>query len=111
MRRFATFVILFIILYSVYYDLSFGTLPDKFSYARENEAADAEQIMEELGDESYRAIIVEPGHTVLSIVEQLHKGPTSASIQEIIYDFKQLNKGIEPEDIRIGSEYLFPIYR
>ena len=58
---------------------------------------------------SYQEVIVEPGYTVLSIVEHLHTGPISASIQEVIFDFQELNPGVSAEKIQIGQTYLFPL--
>ena len=62
-------------------------------------------------ENNHQEVVIEPGQTVLSIVEHLHDGPYPATIQDVIYDFKELNNGIEPEDIQIGKSYLFPIYR
>ncbi len=55
-------------------------------------------------------IIVEPGYTVLSIVEELNIGPINASIQQIIFDFEALNPKTNASNIHIGKAYLFPIY-
>ncbi|KGA95537.1 hypothetical protein AJ85_02265 [Alkalihalobacillus alcalophilus ATCC 27647 = CGMCC 1.3604] len=114
MKKFLFTIITFITLTSIYYDLTAGTLPEKNSTS-----AKAAQIQDETQTETtqvidevslYQEVIVEPGYTVLSIVEHLHSGPIPVSIQEVIYDFQQLNKGIEPEKIQIGHTYLFPLY-
>lgn len=116
MKRIGTIVIILIILYSTYYDLTIGTLPNGRTQAAEQPVSEQSKVpLSENADntdlEPYQEIIVEPGHTVLSIVEHLHEGPIPATIQEIVYDFKQLNGGIEPEDMQIGKAYLFPLYR
>lgn len=119
MKRIGTIVIILIILYSTYYDLTIGTLPNHLTQAANqptNEQAttslpeDGASTLPTEQLEPYQEVIVEPGHTVLTIVEHLHEGPIPASIQEIVYDFKQLNNGLEPEDMQIGETYLFPLY-
>ncbi|GAE30713.1 hypothetical protein [Halalkalibacter hemicellulosilyticus] len=117
MKRLLAFIFIFIFLYSTYYDLTIGTLPNGLSQRDQLEELSTETKNNEVptkevitsNDEPYEVIQVEHGQTVLSIVEHLHTGPIPATIQEIIFDFKQLN-GIEPEEMQVGHEYLFPIY-
>ncbi|MBP3951261.1 hypothetical protein [Bacillus suaedae] len=118
MKRIAGIFIILIFLYSTYYDLTIGTLPSEISKASEPEneqkvsveSTEEDTMTEEPMSEPFQAVTVEPGNTVLSIVEHLHEGPYPATIQDIIYDFKELN-GIEPEEMQIGEEYLFPLYQ
>ncbi|WP_332632120.1 hypothetical protein [Halalkalibacter flavus] len=115
MKRIGTFFIILVILYSTYYDLTIGTLPNGLSHTAtpsQIEEFDETEIQETMAEEfePFKEMIVEPGHTVLSIVEHLHEGPLSATIQEIVHDFETLNGGIKPEEIQIGKKYLFPIY-
>ena len=56
-----------------------------------------------------KEITVEPGDTVLSIIERLNPH-TSENITKMINDFKQLNPKQNPNDIKIGKSYLFPKY-
>lgn len=99
--------ILFIItIYSIYYDLTIGTLP-KDTVATTS-LVDTE--VEEIDLIPSELIIVEPGYTVLSIVEELNTGPINASIQQIIFDFEALNPKANASNIHIGKAYLFPIY-
>ncbi|WP_062046345.1 hypothetical protein [Bacillus sp. JCM 19034] len=115
MKRLLAFSALFIFLYSTYYDLTIGTLPNGLSTLSSEEVLEHDGDLEEdpevsvITQEPYERIRVQPGQTVLSVVEHLHTGPIPATIQEIIYDFKELN-GIEPEEMQIGQEYLFPLY-
>ncbi|MFA9455811.1 hypothetical protein ACERJO_03485 [Halalkalibacter sp. AB-rgal2] len=119
MKRLLAFILIFIFLYSTYYDLTIGTLPNGLSqkdqqrdFSSESETEANEVHTTEVitsNNEPYEVIQVEHGQTVLSVVEHLHTGPIPATIQEIIFDFKQLN-GIEPEEMQVGHEYLFPIY-
>ncbi len=113
MKRLGLITITLIGLYSFYYDLSIGTLPKQKTEAAEEYSIEPEPAQEPSAIEKnpYKEVTVEPGHTVLSIVERLHDGPIPASIQEIVYDFKQLNHGMEPEEIQIGKAYRFPLYQ
>lgn len=116
MKRIFTIFISFVFIYSIYYDLTTGTLPTKTIEAQvENDVAvtteeQKEDEVEVTNDKRYVEVLVEPGYTVLSVVEHLHEGPIPASIQEIVYDFKQLNN-IEPEQMKIGHTYRFPYYQ
>ncbi|GAE24746.1 hypothetical protein JCM9140_698 [Halalkalibacter wakoensis JCM 9140] len=116
MKRIGVFFIILVILYSTYYDLTIGTLPnglsDVTSPSQDEEMNDDNDLQEVMVEEfePFQEITVEPGNTVLSIVEHLHEGPLSASIQQIVYDFQELNDGTKPEEIKIGETYLFPIY-
>ncbi|MFC0473511.1 hypothetical protein ACFFHM_24115 [Halalkalibacter kiskunsagensis] len=124
MKRIGTILIILVILYSTYYDLTIGTLPNGLTQAvaeqktieQQNNSVDkdesnqnSELILDDL--EPVKEIVVEPGQTVLSIVEHLHEGPISPSIQEIVHDFQELNGGIKPEEIQIGKKYFFPLYQ
>ncbi|OLO26972.1 hypothetical protein BTR23_21555 [Alkalihalophilus pseudofirmus] len=104
-------IILFIISYSIYYDLTTGTLPkvDSSSTITSQEENPSNILVEE---EAFPAqeVVVENGYTVLSIVEHLHDGPIPASIQQIVYDFQELNPGVTADKIQVGKTYLFPLY-
>ncbi|WP_332691014.1 hypothetical protein [Halalkalibacter lacteus] len=121
MKRIGTIFIILVILYSTYYDLTIGTLPNGLTQTATEQSIIEEQM--ELDDtdksenevivaefEPFKEVVVEPGHTVLSIVEHLHKGPISPSIQEIVHDFQTLNDGIKPEEMQVGKKYFFPLY-
>ncbi|KHF41848.1 hypothetical protein [Halalkalibacter okhensis] len=118
MKRIGIFFIILVILYSTYYDLTIGTLPNGLSHTASHPQADSieqldvAELQETMAEEfePFKEMVVEPGHTVLSIVEHLHEGPISASIQEIVHDFQELNGGTKPEEIQIGKKYFFPIY-
>lgn len=104
-------IILFIICYSIYYDLSTGTLPkaDKPTTSETSSENYPNIVVEE---ELFPAqeVVVQNGYTVLSIVEHLHDGPVPASIQQIVYDFQELNPGVAADNIKVGKTYLFPLY-
>jgi hypothetical protein len=101
-------IILLISLYSVYYDLNVGTLPTKTLAANQSITSDDSNFSIEIPSE---VIVVEPGYTVLSIVEELHNEPVNATIQQIVVDFETLNPGTSANNIQIGKAYLFPVYR
>ncbi|GAF65924.1 hypothetical protein BTS2_2824 [Bacillus sp. TS-2] len=113
MKKLLILAFVIVTLTSLYYDLTIGTLPGK-----NDQVAVADDIQPEQAGSNellqdpipFQEVIVEPGYTVLSIVEHLHTGPIPATIQEVIYDFKQLNNGTEPEHIQIGQSYYFPLY-
>ena len=116
MKRIGTLFIILVILYSTYYDLTIGTLPNGLSEVSETstELVNNPDLIEETTTnvdlDPFQEVMVEPGHTVLSIVEHLHEGTIKATIQEIVFDFQELNGGIKPEEIQIGKTYLFPVY-
>ncbi|MCT8139713.1 hypothetical protein H1D32_19560 [Anaerobacillus sp. CMMVII] len=110
MKKIVIPILLLISIYSIYYDLNIGTLPTKqvaTAHAQEIEPTQ-NSVTGEIPAES---IVVEPGYTVLSIVEELHNEPVNASIQQIIVDFETLNPGTTANKIQIGKAYLFPVYR
>ncbi|WP_017728342.1 hypothetical protein [Halalkalibacterium ligniniphilum] len=108
MKQLGFLVLFVIVVYSAYYDLTIGTLPS-YEQLRAAAAVGPSTENSELGI-VYQEVVVEPGFTVLSIVEHLHDGPIPATIQEISYDFKRLNNQLEPEEIQAGQTYRFPLY-
>ncbi|WP_236035086.1 hypothetical protein [Alkalihalobacterium elongatum] len=105
-------IILFIVGYSIYYDLSTGTLPKADKSSIEETTGDhySNVTIEEEEHFPAQEVVVQNGYTVLSIVEHLHEGPVPASIQQIVYDFQELNPGVTADNIQVGKTYLFPLY-
>ena len=97
MKKFLLFISFCIIAYSVYFDIRVGTLP---TYSSEKM---------DKPDKNYYNIKVEPGDTVLSLIEK-NEGTLPVPIEQIIEDFSNLNKGVKPEDIKIGQTYRFKNY-
>lgn len=97
MKKLLFFVGFCLVAYSIYFDINVGTLP---AYSLEN--------MDKT-DENYYNIKVEPGDTVLSLVEK-KEGTLPVPIDQIIEDFTLLNDGINPEEIKIGQTYRFKNY-
>lgn len=97
MKKLLFFVGFCLVAYSIYFDINVGTLP---AYSLENM---------DKKDENYYNIKVEPGDTVLSLVEK-KEGTLPVPIDQIIEDFTLLNDGINPEEIKIGQTYRFKNY-
>jgi hypothetical protein len=104
MKRLFGAMITVLILYSIFYDLSSGTLPTK----KQEELA--VPVSNTTSESTYFEVVVKPGDTVLSIFERNQKEPIPVSITNLISDFQKLNKGKRPEDIQIGKKYRFPNY-
>jgi hypothetical protein len=103
------FITLFTIItsYVIYIDLTQGTLPN--DYTQEEEQLVETITKPQLSLPSFEAE-VEPGETLISIVEQKIKKPLPVSIDVLIEDFQKLNPGQSPEKIQIGASYQFPDY-
>lgn len=111
MKGFLGFILAVLVVYSIYYDLQFGTIPNMTKAAtvgthlkpnKKTGHPEKKQI-------PYKKTKVQPGATVLTVVEHLN-GNTSVSIQKIIRDFEKLNPGVDANKIKIGHTYLFPVY-
>ncbi|OIJ16115.1 hypothetical protein BKP35_03820 [Anaerobacillus arseniciselenatis] len=106
MKKLFITLLTIITIYSIYYDLNMGTLPqmtEAANYITEQHTGESKSKSE--------LIEVQPGYTVLTIVEELHIGPVKASIQQIVSDFEQLNPGASASNIQVGKSYLFPLYQ
>ncbi|WP_102274549.1 hypothetical protein [Cytobacillus massiliigabonensis] len=103
MKRLIALLLAALTIFVIYYDLSKGTLP-----------ADKEQTIEAASmtntTESFFEKKVNPGETVLSIIEQNLNGPLPVSITDVITDFSNLNNGLKPEELKYGETYKFPVY-
>ena len=96
------FVLLFmaLIIYSVYFDITIGTLPAVSTPVTAQESP---------SDLPYKEIEVKPGETLLSIIER-EEGSLPKPINTIILDFQELNNGHSPHELQIGETYKFPNY-
>lgn len=103
------FVLLFaaIFLYSIYHDLTAGTL----TTGSEPPAA-ANKEHAEMSDGRIASVskTVRSGDTVLSVAESLQEGPLPVPVSQLVQDFKSLNAATRPENIRSGEIYKFPVY-
>jgi hypothetical protein len=107
MKRIFLFLFGLLTIYVIYIDLTAGTLPKDESQVPEQIVAT--MAVPENAIAAFEAE-VEPGETLISIVEGHIKKPLPVSIDELIGDFKSLNPGQSPEKIQIGASYQFPDY-
>lgn len=103
MKRLFILLLIVAAIFSIYYDLSRGTLPIAIET---NTSAQSEMPT----NVSYFNKEVQSGETVLSIIEQQLNGPIPVPIDELIKDFSNLNDGTEANKIQIGKVYKFPDY-
>lgn len=109
MKKLFGFLFAILVIYVIYFDLTIGTLP-----ASNSKQVDAK--VETTVTKKHKSDIpsfdaeVQPGQTVISIVEHELKKPLPVSITDLIEDFRKLNPGQTPEKIQIGSTYHFPDY-
>ncbi|MFD1705415.1 hypothetical protein ACFSCZ_01450 [Siminovitchia sediminis] len=108
MKKIAAIFVLLIVAYSVYYDLTKGTLTidNAATAASSNPDVPHEQSL----SMPYETIKTTTGDTVISIAETIHDGPLPVSIEQLIGDFQKLNHGIQPDEIQRDTEYKFPVY-
>ena len=97
MKRVCGILFLALCIFSIYFDLTFGTLPEAVGNSQEPEPV------------PYAEVTAKPGDTVLSMIEDIEGFPTGVSIDQMIQDFVDLN-GIYPEQIQPGITYKIPIY-
>lgn len=106
MKKLMAIIISMLIVYIIYYDLRVGTLP---LVQEETKEAHAESV-DNLITKTYVEMVVNPGDTVISIIEKNENTAIKVPIAQIIEDFKSLNQNISPEKIQIGKTYKFPTY-
>ncbi|MFB4164740.1 hypothetical protein ACE1TI_13120 [Alteribacillus sp. JSM 102045] len=109
MKKLLLFLLFILVCTSIYYDITEGTLfvptPETNNSSTSHPSSSAN-----LDDQTKIEVTVEPGQTVLSVVEKLHDGPVPASIEQISSDFEKLNNGLSPEKIQVDKSYFFPVY-
>ena len=114
MKRIGIALFVLLIGYSLFYDITVGTLPllkPKAQEAAAQPATDSSTSEQKQADAEYKQIEVKSGDTVLSIVEAINKKGTLPSVDMITNDFKELNTNESPSKIRIGKTYKFPLYK
>lgn len=110
MKRLFVSLLVTLILYIIYVDLSIGTIPNTNNETIESIEVDSKvNHIEETVIASFSKT-VEQGDTVLSIIESQLKGAIPVPIEKVVNDFVVLNKGKNPEEIQAGKSYLFPDY-
>lgn len=105
MKRIVLWFLAIIVAYSVYFDITVGTLPSAKTAAIMT-STNGLSVQNGLNS---KLVKVKPGDTILSLVER-NEGTLPVSIKRVIIDFQDLNNGIQPEKIQIGKEYRIPVY-
>lgn len=102
------FVLAFLILliFGVFYDLKFGTLPQ--DVAATEDVSEQVTTQEAASDGTY-VYYIQSGDSVISIVEE-HEGGLPISVETVIYDFINLNGGADPSALVVGDSYIFKDY-
>lgn len=107
MKKILTIFAALIIIYSIYYDLTTGTLPISTATV----VAEIDRNKNHQPEIPFMVKEVKRGDTVLSIEENIHDGPLTVPIEQMVTDFRQLNGQIEPNRIQVGEKYKFPVYK
>ena len=102
-------------LFSIYTDVTKGTIPTTANSEETRNAISSLQKNDnstiEKEESLYMIVEVKAGDTVLTIAERITNGPIPVPINKLVEDFKILNDNVTPEKIQIGREYKFPVYR
>lgn len=104
MKRLVGFLAVILILYSIYHDLSNGTLP-----VSKIENISKAQTKKEV-TLPYFEKKVQAGDTVLSIIEDQLNQSIPVPVSVVVDDFEELNKGVSSHEIKAGEKYKFPNY-
>ena len=104
MKRLVGVLVTVLILYCIYYDLSYGTLPA----VKTEQQPEIETMVTE--DMAYFEKTVENGDTVLTIIEHQLGQSLPVPISEVVTDFQKLNNDLPPQQIQPGKKYKFPNY-
>lgn len=111
MKRLLSIIAALILLYSIYYDIRIGTLPDAAETAgTTEESASAKEKENKEASLAYFEKKVAPGETVLSVIEAQLGEAIPVPIADIVSDFETLNNGTAPTEIQSGKTYKFPDY-
>ncbi|MFP7334123.1 hypothetical protein SFC23_12270 [Shouchella clausii] len=111
MKRIFYGIVLVIVILGIHHDLTGGTFAEEKGTPPAPLAVQVEEVQGE--DEPslpYQEVIIEPGQTVLSVVEHLHGRQVDRPIESIIADFRELNEQMEPNALQVGGRYRFPLY-
>lgn len=109
MKRFVMIIATAVILYAIYYDISYGTLPaatDSDHVTRETASITKEKTVLPYFEKK-----ISSGDTVLSIIEDHLDDSIPVPISNVVADFEKLNNGISPAEIQPGKTYKFPEYQ
>jgi hypothetical protein len=111
MKKIGLLMVITFLIYIIQYDIRYGTLIPVKAVPVSTQTAEDSSSGKAKTTAPYIKVKVKAGDTVLSIVEQLTHSSIPVPIEKVIADFKALNKEISPENIQIGKEYKFPVYK
>lgn len=109
MKRIGGFLLLLMLIYSIYIDLTVGTIPTVVGGSKPASIQQTDAEPEGTSDLAYFNYKVKPGDTVLSVLEKQVGGPLPVPVTKAVDDFQRLN-GKRPENINFGKTYKFPDY-
>lgn len=110
MKKLIILVVCLFFAFIIYHDIAKGTLPITATTASAPVYKSTEKATKKTKNASYVTVKIQPGDTVLSIIEEVNKDTRSIPMQRIISDFSGLNKQTTPDKIQVGKTYKFPIY-
>lgn len=110
MKRLFVSLLVTLIVYIIYVDLSIGTIPNTNNKTIESIKVDSKVNHTEETVIASFSKTAEQGDTVLSIIEAQLEGAIPVPIEKVVNDFIILNEGKKPEEIHAGKIYLFPDY-
>ncbi|WP_062104675.1 hypothetical protein [Bacillus niameyensis] len=105
MKRLIISIVSLVVIYSVYHDLTAGTIPASSAIVQTNLEEQKTAL------DPFIELEIASGDTVISIMEERLAGPLPIPISQLVKDFERLNNGTKPEQIQIGKSYKFPIYQ
>ena len=101
MKKWFLLLIVFLVGYIAYKDLTVGTLPV---------SSKPLAVQERKSIPAYKMVKIKAGDTLLSIAEREQQGPIPVSIETLIRDFERLNPEAKANALQIGKTYKIPIY-
>lgn len=117
LKRMLFIVTMILFFVSIGHDLTTGTFPKELVSKAEDQEANVNQESPKSSDtspeqERFRVVEhrVKAGDTVLSIMEKLNQEGPPVTIEQMLADFEFINKGQDPNTIKMNQIYLFPYY-
>jgi hypothetical protein len=108
MKKLVGLLLAGLIIYSIYYDMTVGTLPNA---AVQTAVTVTETNVKPESNVPYFEASVEPGDTLVTVVEHKMRKPLPVSMGKLIRDFQTLNPGQAADKIQVGKTYRFPFYK
>src|SRR5690625_2632891 len=105
LRRLSIYILIILLFVSIYKDLTIGQATNLLPVENNN------LIENDMNDFKILKIRVQPGDTVLSIVEKInHSHMKFINIEQIVNDFKLINPFVNPYNLEPNKYYFFPLY-